>query len=185
MKTAHALSLSRRTLLRGALLGAAALALPRGARAALPPEPERALAFVHTHTGERARIAYWAEGAYLPDGLAAIDRILRDHYSGAVHPIAPRLLDLLHALHRDLDASEPFHVISGYRSPETNAALAARSHGVATRSLHMTGAAIDVRLPGRALTALRDAALARRGGGTGFYPGPDFVHVDVGRVRRW
>ena len=173
---------SRRTVLGWAAGAAAAWALPRGARA---EERERTLAFVHTHTGESGRVTYWALGDYVPEGLSALKRLLRDHYSDEQHAIDPRLLDLLHHLHTGLGAREPFHVISGYRSPTTNAALAARSGGVATRSLHMRGEAIDVRLPGCDLTTMRDAALALRAGGVGYYGGPSFVHVDVGRVRRW
>ncbi len=84
-----------------------------------------------------------------------------------------------------LGGAQPFHVISGYRSPRTNAMLHAKSNGVATHSLHIVGKAIDIRLPGRALPDLRDAALALRRGGVGYYPKSDFVHVDTGRVRRW
>jgi uncharacterized protein YcbK (DUF882 family) len=174
--------LSRRALLGWAACAAAAWTLPRAVRAT---EREREIAFVHTHTGESARVTYWADGDYLPEGLGALKRLLRDHYSGEEHAIEPRLLDLLQRLHQSLGAREPFHVISGYRSPATNAALAARSGGVATRSLHLLGQAIDVRLPGCELTTLRDAALALRAGGVGYYGGPSFVHVDVGRVRRW
>lgn len=173
---------SRRELLARIAGGAALLSLGRGAGGA---EPERSLAFVHTHTGESARVTYWAEGDYLPDGLRELARLLRDHYSGETHAIDPRLLDDLHRLRAALDTHEAFHVISGYRSPVTNAALAARGGGVATRSLHMLGQAIDVRVPGRELSALRDAALALRAGGVGYYERSNFVHVDVGRVRRW
>ncbi len=176
-------SLSRRALLRDAALGAAALVVPRAVRAA--PADERALAFFHTHTGERGRVVYWAGGQPVREGLAAIDHLLRDHYSGDVHAIDLRLLDLLHRLHTQLESREAFHVISGYRSAATNSALAARSGGVARRSLHMVGQAIDVRLPGCELQTLRDVALGLGGGGVGFYPGPSFVHIDVGRVRRW
>jgi uncharacterized protein YcbK (DUF882 family) len=174
--------LSRRGLLRLGALGAATLV---AGRAHAARAPERALAFVHTHTGERARIVYWADGDYVREGLAAVDHVLRDHYSGDVHAIEPRLLDLLHALAGQLDTAEPYYVISGYRSAATNAALAARSGGVAGHSLHMAGQAIDVRLPGCALHTLRDAALALRGGGVGYYAASEFVHLDVGRVRRW
>jgi uncharacterized protein YcbK (DUF882 family) len=174
---------SRRRLLQLAALGAATFSARGVARAAV--RPERTLSFLHTHTGEATRVVYWADGAYVDEGLAQIDRVLRDHYSGEVHEIAPDLLDLLHALSEQLESSGPFHVISGYRSPNTNARLAAHSGGVARRSLHMAGQAIDIRLPGRALPALRDAALALRRGGVGYYAASDFVHVDVGRVRRW
>jgi uncharacterized protein YcbK (DUF882 family) len=175
---------SRRALLKLAAAGAAALSAPGLARAAVVPE--RALSFVHTHTGETARIVYWADGAYVPDGLSQVDRVLRDHYSGEVHAMAPALLDLLHDLSERLESRGPYHVISGYRSAATNSTLAARSGGgVARRSLHMLGQAIDVRLPGRPLSALRDAALALQRGGVGYYAASDFVHVDIGRVRRW
>jgi uncharacterized protein YcbK (DUF882 family) len=178
-------ALSRRALLRGAAVTALGLALPSSLRAALAPAAPRALAFRHTHTGESGRVVYFADGAYLAEGLERIDLLLRDHYSGEVKPIDRRLLDLLHALNEALGTDEPFHVISGYRSPATNAMLAARSGGVATHSLHMSAQAVDLRVPGRALAKVREAALALRRGGVGYYPGPDFVHVDVGRVRRW
>ncbi|HEU4427445.1 MAG TPA: DUF882 domain-containing protein [Myxococcota bacterium] len=181
--TRETVCVSRRTLLGWVASGAAAWALPAALRAATVGE--RSLAFVHTHTGESGRITYWAEGDYLADGLAALRRLLRDHYSGDEHAIDVQLLDCLHRVHATLDTTEPFHVISGYRSPETNAALAARSGGIAQRSLHMLGQAIDVRIPGRSLASLRDSALALRAGGVGYYAGPDFVHIDVGRVRRW
>jgi len=179
----HSLRVSRRALLKLGAFGVASFAARDVAHAAI--EHERSLAFVHTHTGESARIVYWAGGEYLPEGLAALDRVLRDHYSDEVHEIDASLLDVLHRLALRLETARPFHVISGYRSPATNATLAARSGGVARRSLHMAGQAIDVRLPGCELSTLRDAALALRAGGVGYYGGPGFVHVDVGRVRRW
>lgn len=175
--------LSRRRLLQLAAFGAATLSARGVARAAVAPE--RALSFVHTHTGEAARIVYWANGAYLRDGLSQVEHVLRDHYSNETHTIDAGLLDVLHTLAESLEASGPFHVISGYRSPTTNARLAARSGGVARHSLHVVGQAIDVRLPGCELARLRDAALGLRAGGVGYYAASDFVHIDVGRVRRW
>jgi uncharacterized protein YcbK (DUF882 family) len=172
----------RRFLLTGGVAAAAsAVALP--AIAAI--DPPRNLSLVNLHTGEQLRCCYWRSGAYLPQALADVARVLRDHRTGEVHPIDPRLLDLLTQLSGRLGAARPFEVISGYRSPKTNAKLHARSSGVATRSLHMDGKAIDVRLPGVPLTRLRDAALALQAGGVGYYPKSNFVHVDVGRVRRW
>jgi uncharacterized protein YcbK (DUF882 family) len=97
----------------------------------------------------------------------------------------PQLLDLLFDLRLRLDTRESLQIISGYRSPSTNAMLHAKSDGVATRSLHMDGKAIDIRIPGRALALLRKTALAMKAGGVGYYPGSDFVHVDIGRVRSW
>ena len=146
---------------------------------------ERALAFVNTHTGESVSVAYWCDGAYRVDALAKLNRVLRDHRTGDVRDIDCRLFDLLHALRTDLDTRTPFHVISCYRSPKTNSGLRAAGRAVAEKSLHMEGKAMDVRIPGVPLEALHRAAVARRAGGVGFYLGPQFVHVDVGRVRYW
>jgi uncharacterized protein YcbK (DUF882 family) len=147
----------------------------------------RRLGFDNLHTGEKLDIAYWEQGAYLPDALAAVDHVLRDFRSGETHAMAPQLLDLLALLRGKLETSVPFSVISGYRSPATNAMLRGESghSGVAAKSLHMQGMAIDIRVEGRSLANLREAALTERAGGVGYYPASDFVHVDVGRVRRW
>lgn len=146
---------------------------------------ERWLAFRNLHTGESLRVAYWFDGRPEPQGAAAIDRLLRDHRTGEVHPIEPRLLDLLWRLAADLELQEPFLVVSGYRSPRTNAVLAAASSGVARNSLHLRGAAIDIRLERTPLERLHRAALALKGGGVGLYRRSGFVHLDVGRVRYW
>lgn len=177
----------RRLLRRGLQLAAAAAALPASVRAALPAQGERALTLVHTHTQERIEIVYAAGERYLVQGLAALNTFLRDHYTGEVGVIDPRLFDLLHGLQRTLGSERPYEVISGYRCPATNERLrTARSDsGVATQSLHTRGQAIDVRLPGTALADLRDAALELAAGGVGYYPSSRFVHVDTGRVRRW
>lgn len=178
----------RRRFLRHGLQLAGAMALmPAGVRAALPAQGERALALVHTHTQERIEIVYAQGERYLAQGLAALNTFLRDHYTGEVGVIDPRLLDLLHGLQRTLGSERPYEVISGYRCPATNERLrTARSgSGVASQSLHTRGCAIDVRLPGTALADLRDAALELAAGGVGYYPGSRFVHVDTGRVRRW
>jgi uncharacterized protein YcbK (DUF882 family) len=151
--------------------------------AALPDD--RALRFWHTHTGERLTVEYYQRGGYLSDGLAAVRHFLRDFRTGDAHDIDHGLLDLLFSLRRATDSTEPFQVISGYRSPHTNALLRRRSEGVAAGSLHMQGKAIDIRLKDVPLTALRRSALALRMGGVGFYPASDFVHVDTGRVRQW
>jgi uncharacterized protein YcbK (DUF882 family) len=178
--------LSRRGFLKA---GAAVLAatLPGKVLAAIPSlySGERKLSFYNTHTGESLNRVYWADGQYQQDGLAEIYNVLRDFRTGDVNPIDTRLLDLLHSLSASLDTEARFHVISGYRSPATNAALAEKSHGVARRSLHMDGLAIDIRIPGRELEDVRKAAIALSGGGVGYYPASDFVHVDVGRVRTW
>ncbi len=111
--------------------------------------------------------------------------MLRDFRTGDVHKIDPALLDLLYDLQERAGATRPFEVISGYRSPQTNAALRRRSHGVAGSSLHMQGQAIDIRVGDVPLASLRRAALALRQGGVGYYPASNFVHVDTGRVRTW
>lgn len=148
------------------------------------PTP-RALAFDNLHTGERLKTVYWQDGRYLPDAMHDINWLLRDFRVDRIHPIDPQLLDLLAALHARLDTASPFEVISGYRSPETNAMLASTTDGVAQNSLHMAGQAIDIRVRGRHLRYVRAAALSLRRGGVGYYPHSDFVHVDTGRVRTW
>ncbi|MGP1253899.1 MAG: DUF882 domain-containing protein [Kiloniellales bacterium] len=178
---------SRRDVVAG-LAGAAALSLFGGATltptAARAGEP-RALAFRNLHTGETLETIYWADGSYRHDGLEQINHILRDWRTGDLEQMDPALLDLLHSLQATLDARGPFHVISAYRSPKTNAALASKSNGVARKSFHMRGMAIDIALPDRDLTALRDAAWRLQRGGVGYYAKSGFIHVDTGRVRRW
>jgi uncharacterized protein YcbK (DUF882 family) len=117
-----------------------------------------------------------------------VNYILRDFRANLIKPIDPKLLDLLHELGGTLETDQPFHIISGYRSPQTNAMLRERggsSTGVASHSLHIDGKAIDIRVPGVRLAHLRNAATSLKIGGVGFYPDLDFVHVDVGRVRYW
>ncbi|OGU43084.1 MAG: Twin-arginine translocation pathway signal, partial [Hydrogenophilales bacterium RIFOXYA1_FULL_63_33] len=120
-----------------------------------------------------------------PDALAEINHVLRDYRNDQVAAIDTRLLDLLDRVKARLGTSQPFQVISGYRSPATNHLLAERSSGVAKHSLHMEGKAIDIRIPGVALADLRKTGLALQAGGVGYYPASDFVHLDVGRVRTW
>ena len=171
----------RRVLMAG--LALAPLGLARPARAAAGEE--RALEFRHTHTDERLSIAYFARGAYVPASLGRIERLLRDFRTGEVHAIDPRLLDTLHALGAACGGGT-FEIISGYRSPKTNAMLRRTGGGgVAQRSLHMDGRAIDVRLAGVPTARLRAAAVALGRGGVGYYPGSDFVHLDTGAVRAW
>ena len=117
--------------------------------------------------------------------MQALNKVLRDFRTNDVHAIDPGLYDILDAMSGKLENRAPFQVISGYRSPRTNAALHAKSNGVAAHSLHMDGLAMDIRLEGVALTNLHAAALSMKRGGVGFYPTSNFVHVDVGRVRTW
>ena len=146
---------------------------------------ERSLSFHNLHTNESLKTVYWQRGEYLGSSLADIDRVLRDHRTGEKHVMDRRLLDLLCELRLKLDTTEPLQIISGYRSPATNAMLHSQSEGVAPHSLHMDGMATDIRIPGRALALLRKTALSMNAGGVGYYPSSDFVHVDVGRVRSW
>jgi uncharacterized protein YcbK (DUF882 family) len=176
---------SRRDVLRAGLgsivLGGAALAAdPSQALTAT-----RRLSFHNLHTGESLNAVYREGGVLVPDALAAVNHVLRDYRTGDVHPIDPRLLDLLATLSARLDTRSAFQVISGYRSPLTNAMLHAHSDGVAKSSLHMKGLAIDIRLADVGLDRLHGAALGLSAGGVGYYPTSDFVHVDVGAVRRW
>lgn len=178
---------NRRHFLKCGVLAAAACLPALPARAALRDvmAPDRSLAFYNTHTGESIRTVYWAEGGYIPQALAGINRVLRDHRNDAIKEMSPALLDFLYRINNVIDAAQPFHIISGYRSPATNAMLAARSGGVARHSMHLDGMATDIRVPGRELVQIRRAALMLQGGGVGYYPGSDFVHVDVGRIRQW
>jgi uncharacterized protein YcbK (DUF882 family) len=174
---------SRRAFLAGAAAAVACSAVPRWAGAA--SAGGRALRFSHLHTGERLDVEYFSGGTYVQDALQAVDRLLRDFRTGDVHSIDPKLLDLLHALGGATGSRQPFEVISGYRSPSTNQMLRRQSEGVAAGSLHMVGQAIDIRLADVPLSRLRDAAIQSRRGGVGYYRGPNFVHVDTGRVRTW
>lgn len=139
------------------------------------------------HTGESLALTYAVGDQYVAGALDQIRHFLRDFRNGATHAIDPGLLDQLHLLAATTATRAPFQVISGYRSPETNAMLRREGHGVAAQSLHLQGQAIDMRLADIALADLRDAALSLRAGGVGYYPSAesDFIHIDTGRVRRW
>lgn len=178
----------RRRFLRWGLAAASVFFAPRVLRAAAceaASPPNRRLAFFNTHTGERLEASYCKAGGYDPGALRDINHILRDHRTGEVGAVAPGLLDLLHRIGQRFETLRPFHVISGYRSPETNAALHRRSSGVASQSLHVVGQAIDIRVPGIRTGELKTIALQLAAGGVGYYPSSDFVHVDIGRVRSW
>ena len=168
----------------GAVVGALALA-PMSTLASTERRGERVLSFVHSHTGERLSLPTWGDGSYLTGNLSRVESFLRDFRTGERHAIDPALLDQLHLLQMATGSTAPFQVISGYRSPQTNAALRASGGGQASRSLHMQGRAIDVRLADVRSSVLRDAALELGLGGVGFYPTQDFVHVDTGPVRHW
>jgi uncharacterized protein YcbK (DUF882 family) len=144
------------------------------------------LHFFHTHTGERLNIVYRSNEGYDYESLARLDRYLRDHRTADIHAYDPRVFDLLHDLTTSLgNPNLEIDVICGYRTPWRNEFLRTHGHGVARHSLHMQGMAIDIRVPGVPTAKLRDAAIALHRGGVGYYPTSDFVHVDVGRIRRW
>lgn len=185
-KQARKLLLRRDFLKLGAVV-TGVLINPFSVLAAKDPEsaPIKNLAFYNTHTREHLHIRYYRNGKYDAAALLKINYILRDHRSHEVKAIDIHLLDLLHDLSLKTKPNAPFHVISGYRSPSTNKNLRKKSKGVASRSLHMFGKAIDIRIPSYHTRKLRDAARKMRAGGVGYYPKSDFVHVDTGRVRYW
>ena len=176
--------LSRRSFLASITGAALTLAAP-GAFASAVPVRDRELSFYNTHTGEKRCATFWSDGNYLDDGIEEISWLLRDHRAGIAHPIDPELLDLLYRLQAAIEHQGEFHVISGYRSPATNATLAKHSSGVARHSYHTLGQAIDIRMPGFDTSALHKAAVSLKGGGVGYYSSSDFVHMDTGRVRYW
>ncbi len=198
---------SRRSFLKLGIFGSALLALPCKAIAALEPvispeiigspgwngeaglimEPseERRLHLYSTNTGETFNRVYWADGEYIPEALEEVNFLLRDYRANLVKEIDPNLLDLLYNLNQKLECNSPFHVISGYRSPKTNAALRRRNRRVARNSLHMSGMAVDLRVPDLHVKHLCNAALEMHCGGVGYYARRGFVHLDVGDVRTW
>jgi uncharacterized protein YcbK (DUF882 family) len=176
-------NVNRRRFVASAIAGVPLLfALPR--RLAASTET-RELSFLHLHTGETLDVEYWRGGDYDSVSLKAVDHVLRDWRTNQIHRIDPALLDLLKDLAHETGTSDPYHVICGYRSPTTNEMLRSKSNGVASRSLHLDGRAIDIRLPDVPLEKLRDTAIGLKRGGVGYYPGSNFVHVDTGRFRTW
>lgn len=175
----------RRDALKWGLgLGASLIAAPAFAVPLSNQAPRRAV-LKNLHTGDAFNDVYFADGRYLPDALAEATKVMRDWRTGEQHYIDPRLFDALHAIGDTLETRRPFQIISGYRSPKTNAMLHAKSSGVASNSQHTQGKAIDVRVEGVDLSRLHKAALAVQAGGVGYYPVSNFVHVDTARVRRW
>ena len=161
-------------------------ALPTARIAGTTPQPESRLRLFHTHTGERLDLVYRRGDTYVPEALGKLDRFLRDHRTGEVHHYDPHVFDLLSEVTAAVGRPDAeLQIICGYRTPWSNEYLRTHTSGVAKNSLHMQAEAIDIRLPGIPLTKFRDAALALRRGGVGFYPESGFIHLDVGRVRRW
>ncbi|PCI06649.1 MAG: hypothetical protein COB77_06385 [Gammaproteobacteria bacterium] len=184
----HHKTLNRRRILQMGVAAATTLMLPNSYGKTLSNAiemPDRKLSLINLHTGESIKTTYWAEGQYQANELIAINRILRDHRTNDVHPIDTKLLDLLNTLQQTMNSEQTFQVISGFRSAKTNATLSKNSNGVAKKSLHMQGKAIDIRLPGCQLSDLRKAAIHCQAGGVGYYPRSNFIHIDTGNVRRW
>jgi uncharacterized protein YcbK (DUF882 family) len=185
-------TVDRRRLLRWLAAGPVALSLACRGKLAFAGDATlevlhapRQLSLLNLHTSEKLEVRYFDNGAYVPGALSRLNQVLRDHRSGETGDIDPRLFDQLHALAECAGCAPHYQVISGYRSPASNAQLRASSKGVAKHSLHMEGRAIDVRLPGTACNRLRDFALGMQAGGVGYYAKSNFVHLDTGRVRSW
>ncbi len=136
-------------------------------------------------TGERIDMIYWIEGEYIKDAVQEVNYFMRDWRTDGVKSIDLRTVDIMAAAHNLLDVNEPYMLLSGYRSPQTNAMLRSRSRGVAKNSLHMRGQAADLRLASRSVNQMAKAAIACHGGGVGRYSGSNFVHMDCGQVRSW
>lgn len=179
--------LSRRSLIGGLVIGAVS-AVPAFASAPALLKGAgniRALNVINSHTSERLNCVYWIEGAYVPEALAAFNYILRDWRQDLIEPIDTKALDIMAETHRLLESDEPFHIISGYRCPKTNAMLAGRSRGVASNSYHIRGMAVDLALRSRSVPQVARAAKSLGRGGVGMYSRSKFTHVDSGPVRQW
>jgi uncharacterized protein YcbK (DUF882 family) len=176
--------ITRRRLLRSTAIASVGLGLlPAGLRALTGDARE--LTFHHLHTGESLRVVYREPQGYVPEALEALSRLLRDHRTGDEYPIEPELFDLVHDVQSTAGGAGTIRVISGYRSRRTNEHLRKQGRTVASRSLHLVGKAIDLRMDGVPSERLRTVALDLRRGGVGYYPRSDFVHLDVGRFRTW
>jgi uncharacterized protein YcbK (DUF882 family) len=178
---------SRRTFLKWSTSALITGVLSSPAMSSLPPLPRKSqiLSLYNIHTREVLETCYRTNGKLVPHALQQIDSIMRDHRTGEVKPVDPELLDLLYRIVIQISPDSPVNIISGYRSPKTNAALRKRTTGVAKKSLHMQGRAIDIRIPGFPTPTLRELAIDMRSGGVGYYPKSDFVHLDTGRFRTW
>ncbi|MEJ2116042.1 MAG: DUF882 domain-containing protein [Gammaproteobacteria bacterium] len=178
-------NINRRSFLKGSAALAASGTFPQLIHASTGQSSERTLGFINLHTDETLRCCYWANGEYDLNSLNEINHILRDHRTNDIYDMDANLIDLLHNLHEITGSKSPFHIISAYRSPKTNEKLRQTSNGVAKRSLHLQGKAIDIRLPDVGLKHLRDAAISLKAGGVGYYAKSNFIHIDTGKPRSW
>lgn len=177
----------RRFLQLFAMGSVATMGFPKIASAAIKRNYilPRELNFNNLHTGEKLSLTYFEKGRYVTEALKEIDYLLRDHRTDDVHSIDPNLLNFLYKLQSTLETKKPIDIISGYRSPATNHALRSKSGGVARKSKHMLGRAIDIRIEKVSSKTIRDAAISLRQGGVGHYSKSNFVHLDTGNFRHW
>ncbi|MEM6481540.1 MAG: DUF882 domain-containing protein [Pseudomonadota bacterium] len=145
----------------------------------------RRLRMMSPRTGERIDTIYWIEGDYIKEAVKEIQLFMRDWRTNDVHRIDFRTVDVMSAAHNLMDVREPYMLLSGYRSPQTNAMLRAKGRGVARNSRHMKGEAADLRLNSRSVNQMYRAAVACKGGGVGRYSRSNFVHMDCGPIRSW
>ncbi|MEQ1530816.1 MAG: YcbK family protein [Methylococcales bacterium] len=173
-----------KTMAYGSLLTLAGTDLAQATIGHFPSH--KTLALQNTNTGDKLKLTYFENGRYIKGALQEISYILRDYHTGDMHHIDPALIDQLYDLKMLLGVSQhPIHIVSGYRSPHTNARLRQHSHGVAKDSLHMQGRAIDIRIAGVDTRNIRNAAISMRNGGVGYYPRSNFVHLETGDFRTW
>ena len=187
MKNNNSTGMNRRALL-GAFAATVVTAAPTFTSAAgflRGAGDIRRLRMASPRTGEKIDTIYWIEGEYIKDAVREINLFMRDWRTNDVKSIDLRTVDIMAAAHNLMDAREPYLLLSGYRSPKTNAMLRARSRGVAKNSRHMVGEAADLRLGSRSVNQMYRAAVACRGGGVGRYSRSNFVHMDCGPVRSW
>ncbi len=179
----------RRNFLKLGLAGVVGTMLPfAGARNVLAASGNGdswKVSFRNSHTGESFSGVYRVGDKYLPDAFERINYVLRDFRTSEVFPMDPYIIDLLSHIHRETDAGDPFHILSGYRSPKTNSMLHRKTSGVAKNSFHMYGQALDIRLPKHSTKKIRNVAKSLKTGGVGYYPRSNFVHIDTGTVRSW
>lgn len=147
--------------------------------------PKRNLFLFNIHTGEKLDVCYYARGQYQPEALDKLNYLFRDFRTGEIKPIRRELLNLLYSISKKLDRPTRLHIISGYRSPETNAKLRKKSKYVVKNSLHIHGEAADIRVPDYNTRWLRKVCMKLKAGGVGYYRKSDFIHVDIGPVRYW
>jgi uncharacterized protein YcbK (DUF882 family) len=187
VKDISSLSTDRRAFLKmGASAMLTAFFAPPVLAAGDPASLEHCvLSFYNIHTGEALETCYRANGKLIHRALDRVSHIMRDHRTGAIKAVDPNLLDLLHTIVMEIKTESPINIISGYRSPRTNAALRKVTTGVARNSLHMQGRAIDIRIPGYQTTGIRQLAISLKSGGVGYYPKSDFVHIDTGPINSW